>query len=261
MENQNDCPFQNYAAHIRFLRGNSARGHANFLVVHGPSGAGKNTIAGNIALDLKPDFDIRHDIIHTQDDLLRNLVRCADMPREEAQTQVRIINEGADMFLNRDWNTVENKEGTKIQRKVRILGGTTIICLPDFEGLDPYLREYWCWQRIYQPLDFDADGFKHTPAKVLWRNEWFDYREQRVMHRWTDVYDLNVPSLDKHPQWLGYEQDKRSDIKSHATRMLARINEPAHLRRKGLPAPAKTPKARRSVAKANGATVVPPTTT
>lgn len=224
---ESNCPFQDYPGHIRFLKGNQKRGMDNFIVVHGPVGAGKNTIAGNLALDLKEDFDIRRDIVHTHDDLLRLIVRRADMNPEESAREVTIINEGADIFFSREWNTIENKEGTKLQRKTRILGGTMIITIPDFEGLDPYIRESRCWQRIYQPLDFDADGFVHTPAKVLWRTERFDYNDQRVTHRWTDVYDLNVPSLDDHPQWRGYEHDKRMDVKATAQKMMERINDPA----------------------------------
>lgn len=261
MENRRECPFSDYEGHIRFLKGNMRRRHDNFLVVHGPEGAGKTTVADNIALDLKPDFDLRRDVIRSMEDLLRLVIRRADMPPEESSAEVVVVDEGADIFHNRDWNTVENKEYTKLGRKTRILAGTWIVNIPDFEGLDPWIREHRCWQRIYQPIDFDSDGFVHTEAKVLWRNEWFDYTEQRVVHRWQDVYDLDVPSLDGHPQWKGYESDKRRDIKEHATRFMARINQPAHLRRLGKAVAEKPAKGKARVAKANGSTVAPPTTT
>lgn len=249
-----NAPFHDYPTHIRFLKGNMKRGHDNFVVCHGPEGAGKSTDLLNIAIDLDPDFDIRKNVIRSMPDLLRLIVRRADQDPKESAQEVVYIDEGGDIFLNRDWNTVESKEGTKIVRKVRILQGTWLVNIPDFEGLDPWIREHRCWQRIYQPADFDADGYVHTPGKVLWRTERFDYNEQRVVHRWTDVYDYDAPSLDGHPMWRGYEADKRLDVRDHAQRLLDRISDPSHLRRRGIGlAPKKTRKPQRPA--------TPPTTT
>lgn len=227
------CPFEDYPTHIRFLRGNMNRGHDNFVVFHGPEGAGKTTDAMNFALDLNPDFDIRRDVIRSHEQMLRLVIRRADQNPKDSANEVVLVDEGADLFLNRDWNTIENKEGTKVLRKARILRGTWLVNIPDFEGLDPWIREHRCWQRIYQPSDFDADGYVHTEGKVLWRTERFDYNEQRVMHRWTDVYDLDCPSLDLHPKWLGYEADKRGDLKAHAERLLVRLADPKRTARLG----------------------------
>jgi hypothetical protein len=155
--------------------------------------------------------------IFTVDDLLTAIIN-------GKEGDVFLVDEGANVFYNRDWNTVESKELTRIQRQARILRATWLIAMPDFDGLDPYLRNHRTFTRIYAEPAFDGDGMVPGPARVLWRQEWFDYSEQRVVHRWEDVYSLEVPSLDGHPLWEGYERLKKQKVWQQAKDLQKRLD-------------------------------------
>jgi len=210
------CPFQDYQSQVRFLKGNMKRRKDNFTVAHGPEGVGKSTVLMNLAMDLQPDFDPVRNAIFGVDDLLTAILN-------GKEGDVFLVDEGANVFYNRDWNTVENKELTRIQRQARILRATWLIAMPDYDGLDPYLRNHRTFTRIYCEPHFDSDGMVPGAARVLWRQEWFDYGEQRVVHRWQDVYDLEVPSLDDHPLWQSYERLKRQKVHDQARDLQKRL--------------------------------------
>lgn len=244
-----ETPFTDYGSMLRFMTGNLKRKRDNWIGIEGPEGAGKTTIGMNVALDLKPHFSVAKDAIFTIPQLL-------DVLAEERTGELYFLDEAANIFYNRDWSSWESKELTKLGRQMRIMRSTWIVIMPDFEGLDPYIREKRIRTRIYQPPYYDPDGMTNGPAKVLWKNERFDYAEQRVAHRWTDVYDLEVHSLDGHPEWESYEARKRSNfqglIQSMQKRMKAETlrDQRREEREKAKAKPARKPRAS-----------VPPTTT
>jgi hypothetical protein len=248
------------------------RGRDNFLVFEGPEGVGKTTGSGNLARDLNPAFSFRYDIIRSVDDLLDRLLKETGEDLElrsqginprthpSVQRRVRMADEAADIFLNRDWATVESKELLKIGRKTRILRGTWICNTPDLDNLDPWIRNSRVRTRFFYNPFFDADGMTVGPAQVLWKTERFDYSEQRRTTYWTDIYDYVSPGLDADPEWFNYESDKVRDIQDHVHRLRARMMEPKQLRRRGLPVPVKPRKGNRKP-RMNAAQPAPLTTT
>jgi hypothetical protein len=264
-----ECPFNDYNGHRRFLRGNMARGKDNFLAFEGPEGVGKSTGATGLARDLNPKFSLRYDIIRSNEDFMDRIRKEAmedlDLRKQgidpkthpSVALRVRMADEGTDIFLNRDWATVEAKEQLKLGRKTRILRGSWIVNTPDIENLDPWIRGSRLRQRVlYMPV-YDEDGMSVGPAQFLWLQEWFDYNEQRRVRRWQSVYDYEAPGLDNDPDWFGYEQDKVQDILDHVDRATRRMNTPQQLRRRGLPVPPK-PRGKR---KAESSQETSPTTT
>lgn len=243
-----DVPFHDYPSHLRFLRGNLARGRDNFLGIEGPEGSGKSTIGMNVVLDLKPDFSVDRDVIFTNDQLIQAL-------DEGRKRQVYYLDEAVNIFYNRDWSTWEAKDLTRMARQMRVMESTWVAVIPDYEGLDPYLREKRIRTRIYQPPYYDSDGMTNGPAKVLWKTERFDYTDQRVTHRWVDVYDLEVHSLEGHPAWATYngrKVDNFHGLVQAFRKRLKREQDREDRRDAREAAPAKTGKAKRSRA--------PPTT-
>lgn len=222
-----DCPFDNYPGMRRFLLGNMARKKDTFLVSEGPEGSGKSTTTGNICRDLEPNFSITKNTIFTLDELLGVMDECLE-------GQVYDLDEAINIFHNQDWATWELKALTKIIRQMRIMRCTWVANVPDFEGLHPYLRDYRVRMRLYHEPVWDLDGMGNGPAKVLWRQERFDYDEQRVVHRWQDVFDLPVESLDLDPEWKPYEAKKRANFKRLVADMTQRKGrEEATERRRG----------------------------
>lgn len=186
---------------LKFLLGNMARGKDNFLANTGPEGSGKTTTSGNLVLRMAPDFDVERDTIMDMDHLL-------DVLYEGKKGRVYLLDEAINIFHNQDWSTWEAKSITKIVRQMRIMKSTWIVNVPDFTGLHPYLRDYRVRVWLYHEPVFESDGMSNGPAKLLWRNEWFSYREQAVVSRWLDVGDIEADSLDDDPSWAPYEGKK-----------------------------------------------------
>ena len=244
-----DTPFTDYPGTLRFMSGNLARKRDNWVGIEGPEGAGKTTIGMNLALDLKPDFSVARDAIFTVSQLL-------DVLAEERKGELYFLDEAANIFYNRDWSTWESKELTKLGRQMRIMRSTWIVIMPDFDGLDPYIREKRIRTRIYQPPYYDADGMTNGPAKVLWKTERFDYTDQRVAHRWVDLYDLPVHSLDGHPEWTAYEARKEGNFQNLVQSMKKRMKAEAQRDQRREEREAGKPKPKRKQRPS-----VPPTTT
>jgi len=190
---------------LRFLRGTMQRGRDFMVCSEGPEGAGKSTTTGNICRALNPNFDVQRDTLMNMDDVLHVL-------REKRQGWVYDLDEAINIFHNQDWATWEAKQLSKIIRQMRIMRCIWVLNVPDFEGLHPYLRDYRIRLRLYHQPTWDADGMGNAPPHVLWKHEWFNYKEQRVTHRWQDLFDLDVDNLDHDPHWQLYEQKKRANF-------------------------------------------------
>lgn len=217
-----ECPFDDYQGLIRFLRGNMNRRKDNFLVSEGPEGSGKSTTTGNLCIDLAQSqgrsFDVERDTIFTLDQLLEVLA-------SGEKGRVYDLDEAINIFHNQDWSTWEAKALSKIIRQMRIMASTWICNVPDFEGLHPYLRDYRTRIRLYHEPVWSEDGLGNGPSKLLWRQERFGYDEQRVVHRWQDVGDIQVPSLDHDPKWLPYEGKKEANFNRLVRDMKKRMGE------------------------------------
>lgn len=242
-----DVPFSDWPSQRRFILGTLNRRRDTWIGFEGPEGSGKTTNAANVALDLNPDFDLELDAIFNVDHLLEALDR-------GRKRQIYFLDEAANIFYNRDWNSWESKELTRIGRQMRIMESVWCVIMPDLDGLDPYLREERLLMRCYQPPYYDSDGISNGPAKMMFRTERFDYKEQRRVKRWIDVYDYECESLDDDPSWTGYAERKEQNFGDLVTRARERRQAEAE---KAARAEAKAKKA----PKRKAGTASPPTTT
>lgn len=201
-----DVPFTDWPSQRRFILGSLRRGRDCWLGFEGPEGSGKTTNAANVTQDLQPEFDLEADAIFNVDHLLEALDR-------GKKRQVYFLDEAANIFYNRDWNTWESKELTRIGRQMRIMESVWCVIMPDLDSLDPYLREERLLMRCYQPPYYDSDGISNGPSKMMFRTERFDYKEQRRVKRWVDVYDFEANELEATRSGSGYNQRKEDNFK------------------------------------------------
>ena len=93
-----DAPFHDYPSQLRFHHGNINRRRDNWIAIEGQEGAGKTTVGMHLALNLKPGFSVSQDAIFTVPQLL-------DVLAAERKGELYFLDEGANIFYNRDWNT------------------------------------------------------------------------------------------------------------------------------------------------------------
>lgn len=200
-----DVPFHDWPSHRRFILGCVRRGRDAWFGFEGPEGSGKTTNAANVAISLNPAFDLERDAIFNVDQLFDALAK-------GRKRTIYFLDEAANIFYNRDWNTWEQKELTRIGRQMRIMESIWLVIMPDLDGLDPYLREERLLMRSYQPPYYDGDGMTNGPSKMMFRTERFDYKEQRRVKRWTDVYDFEATELEATRSGSGYNARKEANF-------------------------------------------------
>lgn len=195
-------PFSTGDGMVRFIRGTLRLKKDTMIACEGGEGTGKSTTAGNLAKAVKPDFNMRRDIIKDIDHLLEVLF-------EAKKRQLYVLDEAVNIFHNQDWATWEAKGLSKLLRQMRVMESVWICNIPDFEGLHPYVRHNRIQMRLYHPPVFTPDGMTNGPSQVLWKHRYWSNKEQREVTRWNQIIEeFHVPSLDSLPEWQGYEEDK-----------------------------------------------------
>jgi len=201
-----DCPFSEPYGMTRFMRGTiTTRNKDWWFVSEGWPGTGKSTTKDQICRRIDPRLSL--------DDNIFDLKHLFDVLEDNRKNQVYPIDEGIEIFHNQDWATWQAKALTKLIRMMRVMNSLWAIAAVDFEGLHPFLRNYRIRQRFYHRPVFDEDGMGNGPPQPLWKNEWFDYNDQRVTTRWQDLeFDLQIDSLDDDPQHPAYTQKKEDQF-------------------------------------------------
>lgn len=210
-----EAPFNDGQGLIRFIRGNTRRGKDTMIVSEGPEGSGKSTTTDNLVLQLDHAFNL-------QADPIMNMSQLLDVLLEARKGRIYVLDEAINIFHNQDWATWEAKALSKVIRQMRTMRSTWFLNVPDFAGLHPYVRDYRTRIRLYHPPVYDEDGMGNGPSQVLWKTERFGFKEQEVTSRWQYLFDLEVPSLDNHPQWKGYETRKDDNFRELIEDMMRR---------------------------------------
>ena len=249
-----DVPFHDWPTQKRFILGTVRRGRDCWAGFEGPEGSGKTTNAATVALDVSPGFDLEKHAIFNVDQLLEALDR-------GLKRQIYFLDEAANIFYNRDWNTWESKELTRIGRQMRIMESFWCVIMPDLVALDPYLREERLLMRNYQPPYYDADGMTNGPSKMMFRTERFDYSENARVKRWMDVYDYESHDLSGYPGWSGYNDRKEANFRELVKAARRRRDDEAKKEARKAAKDAGTPAPARKRGKARRTRASPPTTT
>lgn len=202
------CPFQESEGMIRFLRNNSTvRNKDWWFFCEGPEGSGKSTTKDQIMARVDPR--------QSREDAIMDIKHLMDVFEDFRKNQFYNIDEGIIIFHNQDWATWQAKLVSKIIRIMRIMRSTWGIAGPDFEGMHPYLRDFRIRQRFYHRPVFDEDGMGNGPPMPLWKDEWFDFKQQRRTTRWKDLeFDLQIePFEEEDPVTKAYEGRKEQLFK------------------------------------------------
>lgn len=150
----------------------------NVVCIWGGEGSGKSNLAYWLAKKYNPDFDIRESYTYSFDELLTKVYES-----ENDKNMIWWLDEATNVTNNRDWMRRDNKAFIQMLEMFRSRGWTLILCIPDKDRLDVYLRE----QRIRYILHAQWLDWEHSPetergyfklTRVLNQN---GYREDQVV--------------------------------------------------------------------------------
>lgn len=200
------CPIDDAEGLVDLMEGQVERGKDLMAACHGGEGSGKSTTAKNLGRAMERRLGVKVVVIFNLWQLLKVMLGFQ-------KGQVYILDEAINIFHNQDWATWKAKLLTKIIRQMRIMRCIWILCVPDFEGLHPYLRTVRIPVRLYHKPIWTRTGMANGPASILWKQERLNYQTGEVEYRWQDVGDFHAYCLDDDPEWQEYELDKVENFK------------------------------------------------
>lgn len=123
----------------------------NVVCIWGAEGSGKSVLAYQLAKKFDPDFDIETCYVYSFEDLLERINTI-----EADEGAIFWMDEATNISNNRDWMRSDNKAFITMLEMFRSRHWTLIMCIPDYNRLDIYLREnrvrfslhaeWLCWE-------------------------------------------------------------------------------------------------------------------
>lgn len=156
-------PFTTYDEWISYLLWQMRNDSDNVIVIDGPEGAGKSTVAQRLAKKIEKANG------NTYDPEVQTIFTIQDFEavwNPEMKRRVFVFDEGMNLFFSREAMTGNNKKMIKLFAQIRQCNHTLIICLPNFFWIDKYLRESRVHFRLYT---YKRGGWERGYAGLQWR--------------------------------------------------------------------------------------------
>lgn len=161
---------------VKEMRENVANHWDNIIMVVGGEGTGKSNLAYHLAKSYDPDFNLKDGYVYDFETLVKRL------NDSDVRGSVIWCDEAAELLGNRDWQKEENKSFIKILKMMRSFNLTIIFCIPDYGGIDTYVRD----QRVRYILE----------AKIM------SWEKQPISKR--GYWELKRPRKGRDPETCGY---------------------------------------------------------
>ena len=171
----------------------------NVVCIWGAEGSGKSVLAYWLAKTYDPDFDMAKSYVYSFDDLLNKI---HDSDADEGS--IFWLDEATNISNNRDWMIRDNKTFIKMLEMFRSRKWTLLLCIPDFNRLDVYLRE----QRIRFSLHAEILAWQGSPEK---KRGYFELRRVDVRNAYRQE---EVVGFGKFPNIPEGDREKYAEIKS-----------------------------------------------
>jgi len=124
---------------IEDAKSNVDNAYDNLIVVIGKEGSGKSNWAVRFCKAFDPTFTLEGRYIYDYLPFLERLEKDFSTP---GNGRAYLMDEATNLASNRDWNKEDNKNFIQLLEMFRSRGLTLVLCIPSFDRLDKYIREY-----------------------------------------------------------------------------------------------------------------------
>lgn len=182
----------------------------NIIMITGAEGTGKSNLAYYLAKSYDPNFSLQDGYVYDFETMVKKL------NESDIQGSVLWCDEATELLGNRDWAKEENKALIKILKMMRSLNLTIILVIPDFGGIDTYVRD----QRVRYILEAKIMSWENRPEKT--RGYWEFKRPKKGRDPETYGYGIfpqMAPEIAEE-----YERIKLSSQKKALSKLNEKIN-------------------------------------
>lgn len=220
MSSVQTCPFIDWKGMIHFLKGVQNQNDDAVILIDGPEGSGKSTLAFFLCAAME-DFKW-----NPEDRVIIDYEDWLEYYEAGIRGCTYLLDEGGDLAFSRDAMSGQNKHVVRILQMARILNNVVVICCPNKDWLDKYLREHRALIYIKVHKEWYGGGVLRGRATVHWKYSKFNPKVSGGINaNWRPVFDVKfkpVPKTNK--RWVAYEQLKVSKINSRAYDLLQKAS-------------------------------------
>lgn len=188
------------------------------LLIDGPEGSGKSTVAFQLATAIDPNWKPETGLIIDFEDW--------EQLYDLGTGRVFILDEGGDLMFSRDSMGRENKLVVRMFQMARIFNHIIIVCCPNIHWVDLYVRDHRALIYGHTHKIYHASGVERGIVSWHWPSRRFNWMNSEWESRWNVVGHSKFKPIPKELKvWIDYEQLKRMKVQMRQMDLTANLNK------------------------------------
>lgn len=195
---------------VQHLKNRIKQDKQNLVIIDGPTGTGKSSLAVHIATLLNPKWDMELNYIYDEDDLRVRMDTVTD------KNPVFLMDEGSIILNSKNSLCRTDKQIVSLFDAMRVKHITTIICCPNAMKINKTILTDHVDFRLLCPSksplpDYKARGFVHVHSH--WHATWTD------KDAWPFIFTTTFPKMTR-AQTLQYNALKERSLNRLITKFV-----------------------------------------
>lgn len=217
-ESSAHAPFQGYLEMVHLLQQLQKQNDDALVVLDGPEGSGKSTVAFQLATAIQPDWEPETGLIIDYEDW--------ESLYDLGTGRVFVLDEGGDLMFSRDSMQRENKLVVRMFQMARIFNHIIIVCCPNIHWVDVYVRDHRALIYGHAHKVYHAEGVRRGIISWHWPSRKFNWQASEWETRWNVVGHSRFRQIPNELKaWISYEQLKRLKVQKRQMQLMDGIRK------------------------------------
>ncbi len=186
----------------RVLKARLKAKRQNVVLVTGPTGSGKSTVAIQLARFMDPKWRIDENYVYSSKDLKRKL-------KDPSSSPITLFDEASVSLNSSNSQRKDDKMMVVLFDTMRSLGWTSILCIPDEMSLNKRVREYHVDFMLKCPARSPLIGYDPRGIVNIYKREYRDFGKPYYQLWGASLYDKLQPGIDSQYQAIKREHQRQ----------------------------------------------------
>lgn len=213
-DNTSHAPFIGYSGMVHLLKQLQLQNDDAMILLDGAEGAGKSTIAFQLAKAIDPTWEAETGLIIDFEDW--------EQLYDLGTGKVFVLDEGGDLMFSRDSQQRENKLVVRMFQMARIFNHIIIVCCPNIHWVDIYVRDHRALIYGHAHKQYHAEGVNRGIVSWHWPTRRFNWENSEWESRWNIVGYSRFHAIPKTlKEWIDYEKLKKLKVQKRQMELTA----------------------------------------